>query len=43
VSNTGDEAPELTDTQRREAEEFLRSPDLLDRITKDIERIGVAG
>jgi len=43
VSNTGDEAPELTETQRREAEEFLRSPDLFDRIAKDIEEIGVVG
>ena len=33
----------LTEQQRAEAEKFLRSPDLLDRIARDIREMGVEG
>jgi DNA primase len=37
------DAPTMTDQERREALEFLRSPDLIDRIAADFEAAGLVG
>jgi DNA primase len=38
-----EDAPTMTDQERREALEFLRSPDLVDRIAADFEAAGLVG
>ncbi len=42
-SESEDKQIELTRQQREEAEQFLRSPDVFDRISADIETMGIEG
>ena len=43
VETTGDRTPDMTTDERKEAIEFLKSPNLVDRITETFEACGLVG